>query len=352
MWMYARLPLDGFIRKRATAPVIGKSRDPERTTVQLYQHTARPETLFGHIYGEDEGFLVTFTGTQARLLDPEAASNELVEIKQRYWAYPGQWEDAAEYLLYQAGSMRDVYFGVHLFREYGNRRASNARPTVRCLWLDEDDGHFPDKGPEPTAIVRSSEARRHLYWRLTHPVAIEWAVAMNRRIAFLANGDRGKAGLASVLRAPGTKNFKRHPEVDDVACEISENAWDPEILDQAIPPIEEPSRPSYTGPYLGPKIDLFEFLGDVQVIRELPDGLGRKFQIICPWVSEHSDGDCSGTRVGQRHDGAPWFYCDHSHCEGRDWHDFKRVVRRSRSFTIQPPGATGPIMKVEVRYDR
>jgi len=318
----------------------------------VYQFPKRPEALFGHIFADREGFLVTLTGTQARLINSDAPRNKLAEIKQRYWLYPDEAEDAGEYLLYQSSSIRDCYVGVHLFREEGNRLAANAVPTVLGLWLDEDGGHFPDEGPEPTAIIHSSAARRHLYWRLTHPVAIEWAVSMNRRIAEWAGGDTGKAAAASVLRPPGTRNFKRHPEVDDVTAEISENAWEPEVLDQAIPLIEEPPQPTYTGPYVGPKMELLEFLDDVEVIRELPDGLGRKFQIVCPWVREHSDGDNSGTRVGQRYGGALWFHCDHTHCQGRTWQDFRRTVRRVRTFEIDMPGYTGPDINVRIRFGR
>src|SRR5215218_2683998 len=197
--------------EQATGPrfQISDRKEPgARKTGTVYQQMVRPEQGFWHVLAENEGFLITFTGQQARLSRPDARANELTAIRQRSWSYPGEAQKAADYLVDEAQLERESYFAVHLFREPGNRLASNAAATVTALWLDEDEGHYPEEGPQPTAILRSSANRRHLYWQLSHPVAIEWAVTMNRRIAAWAGGDVGKAGAASVLRAPGTANYK------------------------------------------------------------------------------------------------------------------------------------------------
>jgi hypothetical protein len=300
----------------------------------LYQRKARPESLFGHIFGEDTGYLVTFTGQQARFTRPDARPNELAGIVQRSWRYPDEGQQAAEYLIDEAQLERDVYIGVHLFRERGNRLAANAVATVNALWLDEDRGTYPDIGPAPTAIVHSSRGRRHLYWELAQPVAVEWAVAMNRRIAVWAGGDIGKAGLASVLRVPGTANYKRHPRVDLVVMELTgARAWEPEVMEQAIPEIPEPKARAVE-PYNGPEVELGPYLENVEVLGEIPDGLGMKLAIICPWSSEHSGGDRSGSYVGQRFGGGLWFHCNHEHCQGRTWRDFRERVRPKNAIHL------------------
>ena len=152
---------------------------------------------------------------------------------------------------------------------------------------------------------------------------------MNRRIAVWAGGDVGKAGAATVLRVPGTANFKRHPHVDLITMEITgAGPWDPEVMEQAIPELPSPSPSSTsTGPYDGPELELAEFLDGVEVIGEVPDGLGMKLTIVCPWVHEHSGGDRTGTRVGHRAGGGLWFHCDHEHCQGRGWSEFRLAVR-------------------------
>lgn len=317
---------------------------------RVYQQLVRPEPLFGHIFGDLEGYLVTFTGRQARFRREEARQNELTDIRQLSWPYPDEVEQAVGYLLDNLETLRDAYFGVHLFRKPNTRLASAAAPTVRCLWMDEDEGAYPEIGPAPTAIVASSSERRHLYWQLAYPVSVEWAVSMNRRIATWAGGDIGKAGLASVLRVPGTMNFKRYPTVDPVTLEITDAApWEPLVMEQAIPELPEPTRSSVavTEPYDGPEVVLEEFLeaSPVEILAEISDGLGKKYAIVCPWIQEHSGGDRSGTRVGQRHGGGLWFHCDHAHCAGRNWRDFKRALYWNRAIEFNNPS-----LRMEVRY--
>ncbi len=181
---------------------------------------------------------------------------------------------------------------------------------------------------------------------------------MNRQLATWAKGDTGKAGLASVLRAPGTANFKRHPQVDLVVGEFTDSGpWEPEVMDQAVPelpkgPPQDRRRSGVGEFYDGPEVELEPYLFGVEVKGVLPDEHGTKYAIVCPWVHEHTGGDRSGTRVGQRDNGALWFHCDHAHCQGRTWHDFKRVVRRRRFTSTNLPGYTGPNLKVEIRYGR
>ncbi|HET6659384.1 MAG TPA: hypothetical protein VFH16_05670 [Rubrobacter sp.] len=290
----------------------------------------RPEPLFRHLFGKDKGFLVTFSGQQTRLRRPSARHNELTGIRQRSWRYPDEAQQAGDYLVDEAQLERDTYIGVHLFREPGNRLASNAAATVRSLWLDEDGGTYPEIGPEPTATVRSSAERRHLYWRLSRPVTVEWAVSINRRLAVWAGGDAGKAGAASVLRATGTANYKRCPRVDLVVGQpTGAGPWEPEVMEEAIPPLREPEPKvrRAAGAYDGPEVDLEPYLARVEVLGEAADGRGHKLAIVCPWIQEHSGGDRTGTYVGQRTDGGLWFYCNHEHCQGRGWPEFRMAVR-------------------------
>jgi len=315
--------------------VIRQNRQGREDTVKLYQRNgpaASARWLFEHVFDDAEGYMVTFTGQQARLTNPGARDNELTRIEQRSFPYPGAADAASSHLVAKAETNYDCYFGVHLFRERGSRLASNATPTVGTLWLDEDEGEYPDEGPEPTAIVCSSARRRHLYWRVSHPVSVEWAVTMNRRIAAWSGGDIGKAGLASVLRVPGTRNFKRHPQVDPVTLQITgADVWDPELLEQATPLLPETATTKRCEtPYDGPRIELLDFLEDAaaEVVSEVPDELGVKLAVVCPWIDEHSGRDRTGTYVGQLSNGALWFHCHHEHCFGRGWHEFRLRTRR------------------------
>jgi hypothetical protein len=310
-----------------------------------------PKQLFEHIFGDLEGVLVTFTGRQARLDEPEAAHNELTDTRQRYHSYPGDVAEASDALLAEAASGRDCYFCVHLMRQRGNRLAANTVPTVRALWLDEDEGSYPQEGPSPTAVVRSSADRRHLYWRLAREVHVEWAVQMNRRIAEWSAGDRGKAALASVLRPPATLNFKRYPQIDRVIAEIADRVWEPEVLEQALPSMPEVDRPvrRTDGPYDGPATSLSQYLASdqLEVIAKVVDETAEKWQIVCPWLHEHTGGDRSGTFIGEYENGAKWYCCHHSHCQGRSWRDFRRMVNPKGTIHIDLPS---PINPTKVRF--
>jgi hypothetical protein len=292
------------------------------------------------------------SGQQLRLSDRGGAANTLTKLRHQWFKHPEETDAAAAYVEDEASRLRDVYYTPNVFRERGTttggRLAQNVHTSGGVLWLDEDGGAYPeDIGPAPTAFVWSSGENRHLYWRLARPMPTAWISDMNKRIALWAGGDAGSVtNPAAVLRPPRTANFKRVPEVDVVWGRLTGvEAWEPETLEQAIPPLPEPEAPSprrkpYTGPQ-GLGLDLSEFLeaGGVRVLSERPDARGRKLAIVCPWADEHSGGDISGTYCGQYVDesgserGPTWFVCNHAHCVGRDWRAFRAVVN--------PPSSTG-----------
>jgi hypothetical protein len=162
--------------------------------------------LWGHLFEGLEGHLVTFTGKQSER--PDARPNELDDTRQRSWRWPAEREEAAAYLEAESDKGRDAYFGVHLFTRPGTRQAESAA-EILALWVDGDGAKVPEEWPQPTAVVRSSPGREHLYWRLTRPIAPEEAAQLNKRLSYGMGADTGKWGLGTVLRAPGTFNYKR-----------------------------------------------------------------------------------------------------------------------------------------------
>ena len=166
----------------------------------------RTVDLWEHLFGDLQGYLVTFTGRQVTRLDSK--HHELDDTVQRSWRWPAEKDATAAYLLEQSEEGRDAYFGVHLFRHPGNRKAGNAA-AVLSLWVDGDGARVPEVWPQPTATVESSPGRHHYYWRLTRPIAPGEAAQLNKRLCYGMGGDKGKWGLGTVLRAPGTLNYKR-----------------------------------------------------------------------------------------------------------------------------------------------
>jgi hypothetical protein len=170
----------------------------QETTIELWEH----------LFGELVGYLVTFTGEQSQRRREDAKPYDLADTKQLSWRYPDRKHEAADYLFAESEGKRDAYFGVHLCKRPGNRKAENAA-KVLALWVDGDGALVPEKWPQPTAVVNSSPDRHHFYWRLTRPIDPEYAAQLNRRLCYGMGGDKGKWGLGTVLRAPGTFNYKR-----------------------------------------------------------------------------------------------------------------------------------------------
>src|SRR5215204_4284200 len=215
----------------------------------------RTAELWAHLFEGLEGYLVTFTGQQSARTG--GRPNELGAPQQRSWRWPTQQEQAAHYLLDQSQAGRDAYFGVHLFRRPSNRKAENAA-EVQALWVDGDGSQVPRDWPQPTAVVESSPGRHHFYWRLTRPIDPEYAAQLNKRLCYGMGGDKGKWGLGTVLRAPGTLNYKRErPTLVEVAS-VSNfgRAWDPEVIDQAVPLLPEPIHDNRRGPHCEPPVEL------------------------------------------------------------------------------------------------
>lgn len=157
--------------------------------------------LWEHLFGELEGYLATYTARR---------NGERLEDKnQTFWFYPEAREKAADYLQRQSAAGREAYFGVHLFKTAANRRAENAADQIGALWVDGDGAKVPETWPQPTAVVESSPGREHFYWKLSHPVDQQIAAQLNKRLAYGMGGDTGKWQMGTVLRAPGTYNYKR-----------------------------------------------------------------------------------------------------------------------------------------------
>jgi hypothetical protein len=163
-----------------------------------------PQELLEHLFGDLEGYFFTLTGKQSSI-----KANDLTEIEQHPWKWPANAGDATAYLLEESTRGRDSYFSVHLFQTRFGRTVENAAPHILTLWVDGDGAAVPDDWPQPSAVISSSPGREHFYWRLAHPIVAEQATQLNKRLCYGMNGDKGKWGLGTILRPPGTRNYKR-----------------------------------------------------------------------------------------------------------------------------------------------
>jgi hypothetical protein len=288
------------------------------------QEIPHPEPLFHHLFDPLRGYLFTASLEWGN----EHSWTQLP------WHYPDEAESAAGWVTDAAQLGLETYYSAHLFKTPRNRQRGNALEHVMALWLDLDDGEYPDDGPQPTLRVRTSTGKWHLYFRLTEPIGAEHAQDLNRRLCAFAGGDPTGVPLSSVLRPPGTARYKgARPELV-VGWYTGVPAWEAAVIEQALPVLEEPGVDGHRPPYTGAPVNLAPYLEVVQVLGPASDGTAEKYRIVCPWASEHSHGDKTGTYLMRFPSGAVHFECKHQHCHRRKWREFKtRVLRMRRNNT-------------------
>jgi hypothetical protein len=92
------------------------------------------------------------------------------------------------------------------------------------------------------------------------------------------------------------------------------------ILAEEFPVREKRKRRRYSGPQEALDLDAFLEQVEVVIIAERRDHSAElKYQIVCPWISEHTVTPETGTYVGQYESGALFFRCYHAHCAERAW---------------------------------
>jgi hypothetical protein len=99
------------------------------------------------------------------------------------------------------------------------------------------------------------------------------------------------------------------------------------LISREFPESEKPKKPLQITPGGGDELDDLLAEWSVPAAEAAPDSSAeKKYAITCPWLHEHSDGDDSGTFVGEYPSGAKFFHCHHAHCEGRDFKAFAHAV--------------------------
>jgi P4 family phage/plasmid primase-like protien len=157
-----------------------------------------------HTFGSVSGYLCVVSGERSE------AGDELLKVRHRYYPYPSASEAAAKQSLTESGRGKETYYTAHLLKDRKGRKKENAQDIV-WLWADLDGAPIPED-PEPSSILETSEGHYHVGWRLSEPIAPDKAEQLNRLLTYLTGADKGKWALATLLRAPHTKNHKRAEE--------------------------------------------------------------------------------------------------------------------------------------------
>ena len=203
-------------------------------------------TLWRLLYGSHRGYLAILTGRRR-----DGAKN-LQKPATKYFRYPQEAARAAQTSIRSSDSGLETLFCAHLLT--GRRRVKQNAAPVTALWADYDapvgsveDSTYgmldvmPEGMPEPSAVVGSSAAGRHLYWKLMRPLKPGRAEALNRRLTYRIGADASGWPLTKLLRVPGTRNHK-YEERQEVALRILDQGalYHPRELDLWLPEEQTP----------------------------------------------------------------------------------------------------------------
>ncbi len=229
----------GFPRKRDTLSI------SKPTAVAASTNGHAPPVndttrLLAHVYNEAHGQVCIHTARRE--------NDELTNTKERFFDWPQQAGAAVAWIEEESREDREVYFCTHQLKSVDGRTCRQkeyAADRVTCLWVERDAATIPEHLPQPTATVESSPGRYHDYYRLDRPVCPDRAENLNCRLTNAIGGDAGWH-LTKLLRPPGTRN-RKYPGSPPVKLSfVSDNAYDPDELDQLLPSLaDEPVRATH-----------------------------------------------------------------------------------------------------------
>lgn len=224
----------------------------------------------------------------------------LIELRYRYRTgmrqrfLPAADLFTAARTIVRLGINTDVYVGVA-----PRQRARGDKTSITSVWtlwadLDDPDTHSQlERLPVAPAIVIASGSPRHLhtYWSVTDPVSVAVAEQANRRLAAHMGADMSAVtNAATVLRPPGTYNFKSTPPAPVVLERCSQarttlHAVTAGITEDPTPPTP-PTPPAATPrsrPAAGRGQDPLRALDPAHYVSVLTgDVVGRSRKVSCP----------------------------------------------------------------------
>ena len=157
---------------------------------------------------------------------------------QRFFSWPEQREQLLAYV--GKYTEQDVYTSPCLFKGTAGARKSLAR-AIQVVHGDADEFNVNDALVEPSIVVKTSEGKTHLYWRIedSHDPALIEPLAHSVSVTHdkaATNYDTGWA-VNKLLRVPGTSNTK-YDEPFLVTFEDTGRAYTLAEFAAVYPPVE------------------------------------------------------------------------------------------------------------------
>lgn len=244
---------------------------------------------------------------------------------------------------YNLAERTNQYFTISTFycdeQQQARRRKALFRQT-HCIVLDDVKEKLSmdqvQKLPQPSWILETSPGSEQWGYILNTPCT-ERSRVENLLDGLVANGlapggkDPGMKGATRYVRLPEGVNSKASKLVNGVARQCVMLAWNP-FNTVSMEQLAEPFVVNLDALRREQRVDGASEISDHPLIN-IPDVIHIKevrsdgrFDIRCPWVTEHTDADDSGAAVFTNDDGTIGFKCHHGACQHRTGRDLLNFI--------------------------
>lgn len=244
---------------------------------------------------------------------------------------------------YNLAPNTNQYFTISTFyaddQQQARRRKALYRQT-HCLVLDDVREKLSEEAaqrlPEPSWILETSE--NSLQWGYILDVPCTEAARIdNLNDGLIASDlapkgkDPGQRGITRYVRLPEGINNKVSKLVNGQPYKCQMRLWKP-FNKVTLEQLAEPFGIDLNHVRREQRVDGAAEVSDHPLIN-IPDTIHIKevrsdgrFDILCPWVEEHTGQDDSGSAVFTNSDGTIGFKCHHGACDSRTGADLLRFI--------------------------
>lgn len=248
-----------------------------------------------------------------------------LSVKKHNYVWKGGWFDENKKM------KMNQYFTISLFDGKGRRK--ELFTSLHCIIIDDVKERIPEENllalPEPSWILETSKGSEQWGYILSKPCP-NISQATNLISGLIKNicpdgKDTGMASVTRYARLPEGYNTKQSKLINNKPFKCQLLSWKPtnkyELKDLAEPFGIDLFVSNYFTPlkdHAQPDHPVFSIPDIIRIKNKAKDNW---FNIVCPWVANHTDNDDSGTAINITEDGSLRFKCHHGHCEKYTYKD-------------------------------
>jgi len=235
------------------------------------------------------------------------------------------------------------YFTISTFDADEKGRARRRKAlylSTPCIVLDDVKEKLSmvevSKLPAPSWIMETSPGSEQWGYILDTPATDRLQVE-NLLDGLVANGlapqgrDPGMKGVTRYVRLPEGYNTKKAKMIDGKPFKCHMSLWSP-FTTVTLEALAAPFNVDLTAERRESRVDGAAAISDHPLVN-IPEIIEIKevrsdgrFDIVCPWVEEHTGGADDGSAIFTNSDGSMGFKCHHGHCQERTGGDLLNYI--------------------------